>query len=53
MYYHVQFLNIIENNKLPWEICSSKVALFCILPFYFWFEGVTKKYVTRGRSKFK
>ena len=26
---------------------------FCILPFYFWFEGETGKYIARGRSKFK
>ena len=50
-WYNVQFLNIIENDKLSWEICSSKVALFCILPFYFRFEGGTRKYVTRGRIK--
>ena len=41
--YNVQFLNVIENDKLSWEICSSKVVLFCILPFHFQFEGATGK----------
>ena len=45
--------NFFENDKLFWEICSSKVALFCILPLYFQFEGGTRKYVTKGENKFK
>ena len=36
------FFNIIEN-KLSQKIYSSKVALFCILPFLFRFEGATGK----------
>ena len=42
-WYNVQFLNIIENDKLSWEICSSKVAFSSILPFYFRLEGAAGK----------
>ena len=38
---------------INYYLCNSEVALFCILPFYFWFEGTTEIYITSGRSKFK